>query len=64
MQRGVFLAIKYGSQAMMVTSKEKTQYGGVFVVTGSCAGFLGSYSDLPYGELSIDPLRLSGRTEL
>ncbi|RFU29320.1 hypothetical protein B7463_g7002, partial [Scytalidium lignicola] len=48
MQRGVFLAIKYGSQAMMVTSKEKPQFGGVFVVTGSCAGFLGSYSDLPY----------------
>jgi NAD(P)-dependent dehydrogenase (short-subunit alcohol dehydrogenase family) len=51
MQRGVFLAIKYGSQAMMVISEEKPQFGGTFVVTGSCAGFLGSYSDLPYGEL-------------
>ncbi len=50
MQRGVFIAIKYGSQAMMVTSAEKPQFGGVFVVTGSCAGFLGSYSDLPYGK--------------
>lgn len=50
MQRGVFLAIKYGSQAMTVTSEEKMQPGGVFVVTGSCASYLGSYSDLPYGE--------------
>ncbi|OQU94454.1 hypothetical protein CLAIMM_00809 [Cladophialophora immunda] len=48
MTRGVFLAIKYGSQAMMVTSDQKPQPGGTFVVTGSCAGFLGSYSDLPY----------------
>ncbi|KAF2768271.1 3-oxoacyl-reductase-like protein [Teratosphaeria nubilosa] len=48
MQRGVFLAIKFGSQAMMVTSQEKAQPGGAIVVTGSCAGFLGSYSDLPY----------------
>jgi hypothetical protein len=59
MQRGVFLAIKYGSQAMMVTSGEKPQPGGVFVVTGSCAGFLGSYSDLPYGELVFKPTQIS-----
>ncbi len=51
MTRGVFLGIKYGSQAMMVTSEAKPQPGGAFVVTGSCAGFSGAYSDLPYGEL-------------
>ena len=57
MQRGVFLGIKYGSQAMVVTSSDKPAPGGAFVVTGSCAGFLGSYSDLPYGTVSLGPLR-------
>jgi len=61
MTRGVFLAIKYGSQAMMVTSEEKPQFGGTIVVTGSCAGFLGSYSDLPYGETHPVTINRSGR---
>ncbi|KAK5721162.1 hypothetical protein LTR17_014803 [Elasticomyces elasticus] len=48
MQRGVFLGIKYGSAAMMVTSPQKPHPSGAIVVTGSCAGFLGAYSDLAY----------------
>ncbi|EXJ93255.1 hypothetical protein A1O3_01812 [Capronia epimyces CBS 606.96] len=48
MRRGAFIGIKYGSQAMMVTSADKPQPAGAFVVTRSCASFLGSYSDLPY----------------
>lgn len=58
MQRGVFLAIKYGSQAMMVTSQEKPKGGGTIVVTGSCAGFLGAYADLPYSQFIHFPRKL------
>lgn len=50
MQRSVFLAIKYGSQAMMVTSAEKPTPGGAIVVTSSCAAFLGAYADLGYSK--------------
>lgn len=53
MTKGPFLAIKYGSPAMMMTSKTKPVPGGCFVVTGSCASYLGSYSDLPYGSSSL-----------
>lgn len=49
MTKGPFLAVKYGSPAMMVTSENKPTAGGNIVITGSCASYLGSYSDLPYG---------------
>ncbi len=50
MTRSIFLAIKYGSQAMMVTSDEKPVGDGSIVVTSSCAAFLGAYADLGYSE--------------
>ena len=51
MQTSVFLALKHGSQAMMVTSDAKPHPGGSFVVTSSCSSFLGgtATADLSYG---------------
>jgi hypothetical protein len=48
MTRSVYLAIKYGSKAMTVTSPEKPQPSGSFVVTNSCSAYLGCYADLAY----------------
>ena len=48
MQRAPFLAVKYGSKAMAVTSKEKPECKGSIVVTSSAAGLHASWSDLAY----------------
>ena len=45
-----FLAIKYGSKAMMVTSKEKPKGGGAIIITSSCCAFLGAYADIAYSK--------------
>jgi NAD(P)-dependent dehydrogenase (short-subunit alcohol dehydrogenase family) len=55
MQKSVFLALKYGSQAMMVTSDEKPKAGGSIVVTSSIAALLGSFADVAYSELQFAP---------
>ncbi|OAL39417.1 hypothetical protein AYO20_01287 [Fonsecaea nubica] len=48
MATSVFYAIKYGSQAMAVTSPAKPQSAGTIVVTASVAGVSGLFSDLGY----------------
>lgn len=48
MSTSCFYAIKYGSQAMVVTSKEKPQPSGNIILTSSCAAFLGAYADISY----------------
>ncbi|RKL33907.1 hypothetical protein BFJ72_g9689 [Fusarium proliferatum] len=48
MQRGCFLALKYGSQAMSVTSPDKTEAKGNIIITSSCAAFAGAYADTSY----------------
>jgi NAD(P)-dependent dehydrogenase (short-subunit alcohol dehydrogenase family) len=48
MQKGVLLALKYGSQAMAVTSKDKPKSKGSIVATSSMAAFLPSCSNLTY----------------
>ncbi len=48
MQQGVFLAIKYGSRAMSVTSDAKPQSKGAIVVTSSSGAFSGSLTDIGY----------------
>lgn len=55
MQNSVFLALKLGSQAMMITSPEKKEPSGNFVITGSCSSFLGgtATADLSYGESDV-----------
>lgn len=50
MTTSCFFAIKYGSQAMAVTSQEKPQSGGSIVLTSSCAAFLGAYADIAYSK--------------
>ncbi len=48
MQKGPYLAVKYGGQAMAVTSAEKPHPSGSVVITSSCAAFAGAYADLAY----------------
>ncbi|POR38179.1 Levodione reductase [Tolypocladium paradoxum] len=48
MQKGPYLSVKYGSQAMMVTSAEKPKPSGSIIITSSCAAFAGAYADLAY----------------
>ncbi|KAF4336780.1 fungal specific transcription factor factor [Fusarium beomiforme] len=48
MQKGPFLAVKYGAQAMSVTSTQKPHAKGNIVITSSCAAFAGAYADLAY----------------
>src|ERR1700742_279036 len=48
MQKGVFYAIKYGAQAMAVTSSTKSRSKGSIVVTSSSSAFCGSFSDMSY----------------
>jgi NAD(P)-dependent dehydrogenase (short-subunit alcohol dehydrogenase family) len=48
MQRGCFLALKYGSQAMSVTSPDKAEAKGNIIITSSCAAFAGAYADTAY----------------
>jgi NAD(P)-dependent dehydrogenase (short-subunit alcohol dehydrogenase family) len=48
MQKAPYLAVKYGSQAMSVTSPAKPTAKGSVVITSSCAAFAGAYADLVY----------------
>ncbi|OQE46247.1 hypothetical protein PENCOP_c001G07223 [Penicillium coprophilum] len=48
MQTGTFLALKYGSQAMSVTSSDKPVPKGNIVVTSSCATLSGAFADMAY----------------
>ena len=48
MQKGPFLAVKYGGQAMSVTSAQKPAAKGSVIITSSCAAFAGAYADLVY----------------
>ncbi|VUC26555.1 unnamed protein product [Clonostachys rosea] len=48
MQKAPYLAVKYGSRAMSVTSAEKPKSKGSVVITSSCAAFAGAYADLAY----------------
>ncbi|PHH87323.1 hypothetical protein CDD83_9032 [Cordyceps sp. RAO-2017] len=48
LQRSVFLAIRYGGQAMAVVSEDKPKPGGSIVVTSSIAGTSGSVADFCY----------------
>jgi hypothetical protein len=50
MTTSCFYAIKYGSQAMVITSKEKPNPGGNFILTSSSAAFLGAYADISYSK--------------
>ncbi|KAF4552979.1 Enoyl-(Acyl carrier protein) reductase-like protein 26 [Elsinoe fawcettii] len=51
MQRSFFLAIRYGGQAMTVTSKEKPRPGGTITVTSSMAGTQGGISEISYSSV-------------
>lgn len=58
LQRCTFLAIRYGGQAMSVTSNDKTSLGGSVVATSSTAGVAGAVSDISYcGCRSVEILR-------
>ncbi|RHZ50530.1 hypothetical protein CDV55_101651 [Aspergillus turcosus] len=66
MTTSCFYAIKYGSQAMAVTSQEKPQPGGSIVLTSSCAAFLGAYADISYtaAKKAVNALVESGSVQL
>jgi len=51
MGRSVYIAIKYGSKAMAVTSPEKPKSSGSIIATSSCSAYLGAYSDIAYSKL-------------
>lgn len=48
LQHSTFLAIRYGGQAMSVTSTDKTCPGGSIIATSSMAGVAGAVSDISY----------------
>jgi len=48
LQTSIVLGLKYGSQAMAVTSESKSQSSGCFVITSSAAAMLPSWADLTY----------------
>ncbi|KIY01862.1 uncharacterized protein Z520_02000 [Fonsecaea multimorphosa CBS 102226] len=51
MQMGVFLAIKYGAQAMSFTSSTKPKPKGAIVVTSSIGAISGAVTDLAYSSV-------------
>jgi len=66
MAQSVFYAIKYGSQAMAVTSTLKPQSAGAIIVTASVAAVLGGFSDLAYCKSprhSISQMELTGHQQ-
>ncbi|KAL4810596.1 hypothetical protein BDV18DRAFT_155208 [Aspergillus unguis] len=66
MTTSCFYAIKYASQAMVVTSKEKPQPSGNIILTSSCAAFLGAYADIAYtaAKGAVNSLVESGSVQL
>ncbi|CAI7602124.1 unnamed protein product [Penicillium palitans] len=48
MQAGTFLALKYGSQAMSMTSSNKSKPKGSIVITSSCATLSGVFASMAY----------------
>lgn len=48
MQKGPYLAVKYGAQAMSVCSADKPKSKGSIIITSSCAAFAGAYADIAY----------------
>ncbi|KAH8654825.1 hypothetical protein BGZ61DRAFT_486883 [Ilyonectria robusta] len=48
MQKGPYLAVKHGAQAMSVCSSDKPKSKGSIIITSSCAAFGGAYADLAY----------------
>ncbi|OQU99869.1 hypothetical protein CLAIMM_05442 [Cladophialophora immunda] len=51
MQMGVFLAIKYGAQAMSFTSSTKPESKGAIVVTSSIGAISGAVTDIAYSSV-------------
>ena len=48
MQRGPYLAVKYGGQARSATMAEKRRAKGNIVIMSSCTAFAGTSADIAY----------------
>ena len=66
MQRSIMLTLKYGSQAMAVTSPSKPRSSGSIVATSSSSAFLSGFSDISYAAVktAITALVTSGALQL
>jgi NAD(P)-dependent dehydrogenase (short-subunit alcohol dehydrogenase family) len=53
MQRSIFLAVRYGGQAMCNTTTDKPKPSGSIIVTSSMASVSGAVSDISYCKFSI-----------